>query len=202
MIMGISKVELNYWNFEDEKSTAIMYCIEDVDYDRDGFLRTFICFENEEYNINNILELIDKNIQEIHEAIGNMDKIGKLIEHDNIRYTSKTSKYWDDVRLFPHTSSFHYAEDIYNLAALEVEINKHIKNKFYNKDKIIDACEKGDVNKALELLHKGKFTEEEMKPALEVSSKVKEVFDKYNLHNVLAEVLPVNEDVKPKAPKI
>jgi hypothetical protein len=202
MIMGISRVELNYWNFQDERATAIMYCIEDVDDRGDGFERTFICFE-EEYNINkNILELIEKNRKEIHAAIGNMDKIEKLIESENIRYTASTTKWWDDVRLFPHTSRFSYAEDVYNLAALEVEINKHIKNKFYNKDKIIDACESGDMNKALELLYKGKFTEDEMTIAFEISPRIREVFGKYNLHNVLAEVLPVNDVNKPKPNKM
>jgi hypothetical protein len=200
--MSIIKVELEYWNFEEEKSKAIMYCIEDIDPRGDNFDRTFICFEDE-YKINsNMLELIEKNKKQIHNSIGNMQEIEKLIQNENIRYTSYTSKYWDDVRLYPHTSSFHYAEDIYNLAALEVEINKYIKKKFYGKDKIIDACEEGDINKALELLYKGKFTEEEMGCAFEVSPKIKEVFDKYNLNNVLSEELSTNEATKGKILKL
>lgn len=200
--MGITKVELDFWNFEDEKSTAIMFCIEDVDNSVDGFSRSFICFEEESDLNDNTLELIEKNRKEIHEAIGNMDKIEKLIESNYIRYTGHTTRYWDDVRLFHGSSGFNYAEDKYNLAALELEINKHIKKKFYNKDKIIDACNTGNINEALELLHKGKFTEEDMQCAFEVSPKVKDVFDKYNLHQVLEQSLTSNEDIKTKAPKI
>jgi hypothetical protein len=104
--------------------------------------------------------------------------------------------------LFNHTSRFNYAEDIYNLAALEVEINKHTKNKFYGKDKIIEACDNGDTNKALKLMYKGKFTEEEMDCAFRLNPKIKEVFDKYNLNNVLSEELPTNEATKEKTMKM
>jgi len=200
--MAITKVEIDYWNFEDEKSIAIMYCIEDIDERGDNFDRTFICFESEDDIKSNTLELIEKNRKDIHKAVANLEKIEDLIENNQIRHVSHTHKYWEDVRLFVGNSRFHYAEDVYNLTALELEINKFIKKRFYGKDHIIDACDNGDTNEAMQLLYKGKFTKEEMEVAFEISPKTKEVFEKYQLHDELKETLQSNENVKEKTHKI
>jgi hypothetical protein len=219
--MEIIVEEIKFKNFDDEDDYFILICLEKFYENEANYARSFIAFERNSLDeqetfsyidgksIHEIINIKEKTLaiikekeDEIHEALGNMQKIEKIIDNDHIKVTAYTSAYWEDVRLYMHSSRFNYATDVLDTAAIEAEIARFIKKNYYAKDLFIQNCEDGKMNEAIGLLHKSKFKEEDLQDMLERNPKAKKIFELHNLHELLIETLPNNENNKDRKFKI
>lgn len=179
---------LSFTNFDDEKQYFKLICLEDYNEKKDVHDRTFIAFENFQEDVEDadkLLSIIEKNKEQIHFAIGSMEKIEELIDNKNIKITAYTSTYWEDVRLFSNTSKFAYGEDVFNTAAIEGAVYKHIRNKYYNKEILVGMCNENNIPEAIRILKQSKFTKEEIEETLNNNPNVKKILEINNLYNFL-----------------
>lgn len=186
--MSLTLKNINFINFDDEKKSFTLICLEDYNNKKETYDRSFIAFESldDMENIDELISTIEKNKDKIHLAIGNMENIEALIDNENIKVTAYTSSYWEDVRLFSGTSKFAYCEDVFNTAAIELEVYKHIKNKYYNKEILIGMCNEENLPEVMAILKKSKFTNEELEETFNNNPSVQKILGINNLYNDLS----------------
>jgi hypothetical protein len=191
--MTITLEKIKYQNFDDEQNYFHVFCIETKT--KENIDRSFIVFEHDSnLELDSLMIAIKNNKNAIHEAIGNMDKIQKIIGVNDIKITAYTNLYWEDVRLYSDSSRFNYAEDVYNTSIIDMNLNKLIRNKFYNKEILIGNCNEGNIEKIIHTLNQSKFKEEELKEVFQENPNVKHFFDLHSLHNLLVKNLTINND--------
>ena len=189
---------ISFTNFGDEKKYFKLICLEDYNEKKDVHDRTFIAFQDFEEDVKDedkLLSIIEKNKEQIHFAIGSMEKIEKLIDNKNIKITAYTSTYWEDVRLFSNTSKFAYGEDVFNTAAIEGAVYKHIRNKYYNKEILVNMCNEENMPEVMRVLKQSKFTKKEIEETLNNNPNVKKILEINNLYNFLNSELPQKSTV-------
>lgn len=182
--MNITLEKLQFTDFEDNTQSFILVALESKT--PNNYDRSFICFnENSEVNLIELLPLLTKNEMAIHSSKGSLDNIVKVLQLNTIKITAFTQKYWSDVKLFIQHSSSDYVQDVFNTSIMENLLLDFIKNKFYNKEKLVQYALLNNKMKMIKILQQSKFIFNDLKDVFEEHPHVQHVFDLNNLSELL-----------------
>jgi hypothetical protein len=161
------------------------------------FYRTILVVERDA-DFDFIYRTINENLEAVHKIYNSMKETTDIFYNAYIQLVAKTSQYWDDVRYFCTDRRSYLACDAFESDILQVKIMELVKNKFYDRDILVDIClEKNPNDSKLDLAYniikKQEIDFSLIEPLLMKNQNIKNFYEKLVIRSMLSDELIKNE---------
>jgi hypothetical protein len=170
------------------------YKVNRTQYD---FFRTiFVVDRDSDFDF--IYKTINENLEVTHKIYNSMEETTDVFYDAYIYLLVKTNQYWDDVRYYTDDRRTYLACDAFEYDILQVKVMELVKNKFYDRDVLVEICleenpDNSRINLAKNIIKKQEVDFELIEPLLIRNKDINNFYEKIVLKDMLSNDLVKND---------
>jgi hypothetical protein len=145
-----------------------------------------------------INKTVYENLDVVHKIYNSMEETTDMFYNTYIYLLAQTSQYWSDVRYFVHDVRTYLACDAFEYDILQVKVMELVKNKFYDRDVLVEVCLEKNPNEsrldlAYNIIKKQEVDFSLIEPLLMKNQNIKNFYEKLVLKDMLSSELVKND---------